>query len=254
MLSKRRVFLLAIPILLAVCAVAQTQPGRIVQIGVQVPKPGAAAQYEAGRKKHMDFHKQQNDAWAWHTWQVTTGEGAGTYVTGSFSHQWKDFDGREKFQEADGTDFDTNIAPSLAKSETSYWTFRPDLSRLKTEGDFDAPMLTVIHFYLNPEGGPTFVDAVKRVNQGIDKAKYPAPPSRWYQLVNGGEGPHFVLVAPRANWAAMGVPEKTIDDAMTDAYGKVEGAALMSTLRKSARRIYTELLEHRADLSYMPGK
>jgi hypothetical protein len=253
MLSKRRIFLLAFP-MLVVGALAQTQPGRITQIGIQVPKPGAAAQYEAGRKKHMDFHKQQNDAWAWHTWQVMTGDGTGTYVTGSFSHQWKDFDGREKFQAADTADFQTNIAPSLAKSETSYWTFRPDLSLLKTEGDFDAPMLTVTHFYLNPEGGPTFMDAVKKVSQGIDKTKYPAPPSRWYQLVNGGESPHFVLVAPRANWAAVAGPEKTIDEAMADAYGKVEGAALMSTLRKSARRIYTEILEHRSDLSYMPSK
>lgn len=254
MLSKRQISLMAISLLLAAGAVAQTQPGTIAQIGVQIPKPGAAAQYEAGRKKHMEFHKQQNDTWAWHTWQVTTGEGTGTYVTGSFSHQWKDFDGRQKFQEADSADFETNIAPALARSQTAYWAFRPDLSRLKTEGDFDAPMLTIIHFYLNPEAGPTFTDAVKRINQGIEKTKYPSPPSRWYQLVNGGESPHFALVFTRANWAAMGVPDKTIDEAMAEAFGKAEGAALLSSLRKSARRIYTEMLEHRPDLSYAPGK
>ena len=254
MLSKRMVSLLAIPLLLVACALAQTQPGRIAQIGAQVPKPGAAAQYEAGRKKHMQFHKQQNDAWAWHTWQVTTGDSTGVYITGSFSHQWKDFDGRDQFQQVDSVDFDANIAPSLAKSETSYWTFRPDLSRLKSEGNFDAPMLTVTHFYLNPEGLPTFLDSVKRINQGIDKAKYPAPPGWWYQLANGGEGPHFVLVTPRANWAAMEGPEKTLDTAMEEAFGKPDGTALMSNIRKAIRRTYTELLEHRADLSYMPGK
>jgi len=94
-------------------ALAQ-QPAEIVEIHINRVKPGMTQQYEAGRKKHMLWHKSQNDAWSWHTWAVLTGPATGSYVVGSFEHNWKDLDGREKFLQADGADVQTSIAPSLA--------------------------------------------------------------------------------------------------------------------------------------------
>ncbi len=60
---------------------------------------------------------------------------------------------------------------------------------------------------LKPEGINDFIDGVKKVNDRIKKTNFPqAGPSRWYQLVNGGESPHFVLVGDRANWASFQPP------------------------------------------------
>jgi hypothetical protein len=84
--------------------------------------------------------------------------------------------------------------------------------------------------------------------------KYPAKPSRWAQLANGGDSPQFVLQTDRASYADMEPLSKSVDEAMAEAYGKEEGAALMAGLRKSIKRLTTEMRVWRPDLSYMPGK
>jgi len=96
---------------------------------------------------------------------------------------------------------------------------------------------------------------LRRSNDGIKKTNYPlAGASRWYQLANGGEGPHFVLVGDRANWGNFRPPtDKTLDSMMEDAYGKEQGTAILSSLRKAIRSIYTEALRYRPDLSYVAG-
>jgi hypothetical protein len=46
-------------------------------------------QYEAGRKKHMAWHKSQKDTWSWYAWEVVTGENTGSYVIGTFEHNFE---------------------------------------------------------------------------------------------------------------------------------------------------------------------
>ena len=231
-------------------ALAQ-QPGEIVEIHINRVKPGMAQQYEAGRKKHMAWHKSQNDAWSWHTWAVLTGPATGSYVVGSFEHNWKDLDGREKFLQADAADVQASMGPSQAGSEQSYYRYRADLS-LSQQTFPPAPLTSVTHFMLEPAGINDFTDGIKKVNEGIKKTNFPqAGPSRWYQLVNGGEGPHFVLVGDRASWASFQPPtDKTLDSMMEEAYGKEQGAAILSSIRKAVRSTITEALQYRSDLSY----
>ncbi|MGA8763549.1 MAG: hypothetical protein WB562_11850, partial [Candidatus Sulfotelmatobacter sp.] len=53
----------------------------VCRIYFSMPKPGMNQQYEAGRKKHMQFHRAQKDTWTWNTFTVETGDNAGMYVT-----------------------------------------------------------------------------------------------------------------------------------------------------------------------------
>ncbi|HEX3321700.1 MAG TPA: hypothetical protein VHR84_13420 [Terriglobales bacterium] len=230
------------------------QSGDIAEIHVNHVKPGMTQQYEAGRKKHMAWHKSQNDAWSWYTWQVVTGPATGAYVVGSFEHNWKDMDGREKFVQADGADSQAAMGAALAGNEQSYYRYRGDMS-LSKETYPPTAMLAISHFMVDPAGVNDFIEGVKKVNEGIKKTNYPqAGPSRWYQLVNGGEGPHFVLVGDRANWASFQPPDKSLDAMMEEAYGKEQGAAILSSLRKTLRSSLTEMLQYRSDLSYVAGK
>jgi len=237
-----------------ISAVAQ-QPGGIVEIHLNHIKPGMSSQYEAARKKHMGWHKAQNDAWSWYTWEVLTGHDTGNYVIGTFGHNWKDLDGREKFNQADGVDAQASMGPYLAGQEESYYRYRADMS-LSQETFPPAPLVSVTHFILNPDGVNDFVESVKKVSEGIKKTNYPqAGPSRWYQLVNGGESPHYVLVGDRATWASFQPPtDKTLDSMMEDAYGKDQGASILSSLRKAIHSTYTEALQYRPDLSYVAAK
>jgi hypothetical protein len=239
----------------AIPALAQ-QPGKVAEIHFNHIKPGMTQQYETGRKKHMAWHKGQNDTWSWYTWQVVTGQGTGSYVVGTFGRNWKDLDDRKKFNEADGADAQANMGASLAGEEMGYYLYRSDLS-LGQETFPPTPLISVTHFMLKQDGVNDFVDAVKKVGDGIKKTNYPlAGATRWYQLANGGEGPHFVLVGDRANWAAFQSPtDKTLDSMMEEAYGKEAGAAILSSLRKAIRSTSTEALQYRPDLSYVaPAK
>jgi hypothetical protein len=98
-----------------------------------------------------------------------------------------------------------------------------------------------------------FTDAVRKITEGIKKTNYPAKPSQWYSLVNGGEGPHWVLVTARKNFADMAPVEKSLADAMKEAYGD-EGQKILDTIPKSYHRSETEMLKLRPDLSYRPAK
>src|SRR5919109_3198566 len=69
----------------------------IVQVIAGRAKPGSEAQYVEGRKRHMEWHRAQNDKWAWHAYEVISGEGTGSVVTVSSPHKWADRDAREQF-------------------------------------------------------------------------------------------------------------------------------------------------------------
>jgi hypothetical protein len=241
--------------LVSVFPVMAQPAGNVVQINVQVPKPGMADKYEAARKKHNGWHKAQKDTWTWNTWEVISGEESGTFITGTFGHAWKDFDGHEKFQHDDSIDFGKGIGPTLAHVHTSYYVRRADLSLSPPSGNPPPPFIFVTFFLLKPEGLNDFIETVKKVNEGIKKTNYPqSGPSAFFQLVNGGEGPLFVLVGDRANWAAFAPNEKTLDAMMEEAYGKEQGAAILASGRKAMRSTRTETLAYRADLSYVAPK
>ena len=52
------------------------------------PKAGMTQQFEAGRKKHNDFHRSQKDTFTWNTWAIATGDNTGNYFTSTSGHAW----------------------------------------------------------------------------------------------------------------------------------------------------------------------
>jgi len=233
------------------------QSGSVVEIAFTQPKPGVTPQqFDAARRKHVAWHRSQKDTWSWFTWELLTGDATGSFVTGSFQHAWKDFDGREKFDEADNANFAATVAPLLAHSSVSYYIERADMSLSPWSASSSlAPLATISTFTLKPDGLNDFVEAVKKINDGIKKTNYVlSGPSRWYQLVNGGEGPLFVLVGDRANWAAFQPNAKSLDAMMEEAYGKEQGAAALASLRMAVHSTNTTTYKYRPDLSYVAPK
>lgn len=242
-------------VLLAFPTLAADRAGDLAIINTHTPKPGVTAKYETARKNHMAWHKAQKDPWSWLTWEIVSGENSGTYYTGSFGHAWKELDGQEKLEKADQADFDKNIGPTIGRSFTAYYIQRLDLSLTQPTGDPPSAYSVLTFFLITPDGVNDFVDGVKKINDGIKKTSYPLTgPSSWYQLVNGGEGPMFILATGRANWAAFAAPSKTLDQMMEEAYGKDQGAAILAKARKAIRSQRTETIKFRSDLSYVAPK
>ena len=78
-------------------------------------------------------------------------------------------------------------------------------------------------------------------------------PYLWYQLVNGGEHPTWVLALPRNSWAEMAPPEKDFGAMMMEVLGEEEAMALFESYGDTIEHQRSEIAAYRADLSYLPA-
>jgi hypothetical protein len=234
-------------------SINQMNANNVCRIYFSVPK-GNPAQFEAGRKKHNMFHQAQKDTWSWNTYLIDTGDNTGTYVTSSCGHSWKDFDDWEaKMAKADTADANINLSPYIQGGRNGFYVYRSDMS-LAPAGRPIAPRVAVTVYVLHPGAAPDFIAAIKRVNEALSKQADWPKTSGWLQLINGGEGPTFVLLSDRKNFADFAPLAKTVNDVLTETYGKEQSDAIQKTIRDATARLFTESAAYRADLSYVPAK
>jgi hypothetical protein len=226
----------------------------VCRVYFSMPKPGMVQQYEAGRKKHMQFHRDQKDTWTWTTFAIETGDNTGMYVTSSCGHAWKDFDEWEaRMGKADTADGNANLTPYVQGGRNGFYVYRSDIS-LAPANQPPAPLTAVTVFVLHPGAAPDFIAAIKKATDALGKQADWPKTSGWLQLVNGGEGPTFVLLSSRKNWADFAPLPKTVADVLNDAYGKEASDQIQKTIRDCTAHQFTEAAAYRADLSYVPGK
>lgn len=238
--------------LVAATASAQQSPGNVTQVIRQKAAPGMADKYEAGRKKHMDWHRKMADPWGWSVGQITTGPDTGSYIIVTGNHEWQDLDSWvAKMGEGDTADAQANIGAYQGSSATSYWVRMPDYSRMPAAGA-DYPMSAVTYFYVKPGGADAFLDAIKKVGEATAKANWTRP-AIWYRLANGGEGGTFAVVNPRKNMADMAPPTPSMSDVVEKHMGKAAADAMWKSFYDSIRHSTSEMIEWRPDLSYQPA-
>jgi hypothetical protein len=231
---------------------AQQPPAETVtQVIRQKPKPGMEAQYEAGRKKHMAWHKAQKDPWAWNVYEITTGPDTGGYLIASGNHSWADIDTwTGKHGAADTADSASSIGPNSVSAEVSYWVQMNGISRPPPAGS-QAPMLTLTVYYTKPGHDAAFTASVGKLQKMLETAKFPLH-SVWYRLASGGEMPAYAVVTPRVNFAAM-APTPSLLEVVTKQVGEAETQKLSDEFFSHVSRVTSELLQRRDDLGYQPS-
>jgi hypothetical protein len=244
--------LAALVLSLAPAALAQGTEVNIGWVYLSLPKPGMVKQLEEGRKKHMDFHRKQNDSWTWSIWEIQTGENTGGYYSTTFGHSWKDLDAWEtKMGPADTADGQTNLSPYVSSSTASIWMILKDPSH---PGSMTEPpkMVEINHFLLKPGTESDFNDAIRKINDAITKSNWPVHYT-WYALQDGGEGPHYVLALELNGWGDLAEPNPSFDAMLEKAVGKHDSTSLTHAFDSSVKREWTETLRLRPDLSYIPA-
>lgn len=235
-------------------AVNQQNANNYCRIYFVTPKPGQTAQYEAGRKKHAQFHRNQKDTFTYQAWAIETSEMAGSYVYATCGHALKDFDEWEaRMGKADAADGAMTMDPFTQQGSNGIYLWRADMS-LAPPSATPSPMTQVAVYHLRPGTAPDFIAAIKKTNEALSKQPDWPKNSGWMQLINGGEGPAFVLLTSRKSWADLAPLPKTLGEVLTEAYGKEEADALQKTVRDATVRVDTHMASYRADLSYIPGK
>jgi hypothetical protein len=238
---------------LAPLATAQDKDVNVGWVYFMAPKPGMTKAFEDGRRRHMDWHRKQNDTWGWETWEIMTGDQTGDYLSTTFGHSWQDFDAWEaKLGAADSADSAANLAPYLATTTASIWMLMKEPSHMSM-GNETPKMAEVNHFLLKPGTESDFNDAIKKINDAIVKSNWGVYYT-WYALQDGGEGPHYVLLLEMKGWADLAAPNPSFMEMLRKAVGEHDAEALSHTFDKCVRREWTETIKYRADLSYQPGK
>lgn len=240
---------------LAVCvsAAAGAQPAQntVVEVHRITPKAGMRAQLEAGRVKHMAWHKQQGDTWAWHVWEVTTGPETGSYIVGSPGHQWQDLDAwAAKMAKGDAADAAVNLAPYTASSTMSYWVMLADVSRPPAPGG-QPVMATFTTYHLKPGKADQFREALRTIKGALEKGNFPRH-SIWYVLANGGPTGTYAVLTPRASMAEMAPTEPSLRNVVEAALGRTATDAAFDSFNDAVESGTSELLSFRLDLSYLP--
>jgi hypothetical protein len=242
-------------LLAAVSAGAQAQPGNIAALEFQTPKNGMVKQYEDGRKQKADWHKQQKDPQALLVWQILSGDHTGTYVVGRVGQHWADMDKPAVSDKDDLEEYQKVVAPFVQSMVARYYSLMPKVSNPPAGMTGPSKYSEVLNYSVRIGSDADFRSAVTRIDEAIKKTKWPVN-YEWYELVNGGRDGSYVLVIPHANWADFAdKPDmKPFRDMLKEAFGQSEADSILKRLDSSLEKVWSEAIEFRADLSYLPAK
>ncbi|MGB0034151.1 MAG: hypothetical protein WBP79_01600 [Candidatus Acidiferrales bacterium] len=245
---------LGVTLLAAFSVSAQSQPGNIAALEFQTPKNGMTKQYEEGRKQKVEWHKQQKDSQPLMVYETISGDSAGSYVIARFGQHWSDFDKPSVPDAADLEEYNKAIAPYVQSLVPRYYEFLSKVSNPPPPGAHDR-FASVTNFRVRYGHGDDFRAVLNRMSDAAQKTKWPLR-YEWFRLANGGPGGTFVLVIPRANWAAFedNPDVKPFRDMLREAFGEAEAQELIGRLDTSVEGTYSDIVEFRPDLSYIPAK
>jgi hypothetical protein len=252
-MKAHRCFVCLGAILLAALCTAAQERGNISSIELQTPKSGMAKQYEEGRKAKAAWHKQQKDTQPLIVLEVMSGEHTGSYLVGRFNQHWADFDTPSVTDAADLEQYNKVVSAYVERLSTAYYEYMPKESNPGPEGDDKYTSVTVFHIRFGK--GDDFRSAITRMHDAAEKTKWPFH-YEWQRLVNGGPGGTYVLLVHHANWASFADDPnvKPLRDILREAFGEQEAMSVIERLNGSIESTYSEIVQFRPDLSYIPRK
>ena len=230
--------------------VTAQEGGNIAAVYCTKAQPGKLAQFEEAAKKHMAWHGEKNDPWAWAAWNITTGPNAGQYCWGSFGHTWADFDNPGVSDQEDSADWQTNGAmyEEGGTATARFWRRLPGVSH---PSGGEESMHSVLFFQTHFGRDEAFMGVIAEFHQAIQRAEV-GWNYDWYMLENGGTMGTFALALPYENFAAMAPTGKNFPQILEEAYGKPGADALLAKWRKVVKAGRTEMSQGRPDLGHIP--
>jgi hypothetical protein len=185
---------------------AQSEKGPYARIAVLRPHDGKTVDFEAGYIRHLEFHRQARDTWAWYGWTVWAGERQRWFVYATFGHSAASLDNPVPPAE-DERDNVSNVTPHAEFAGNALYEYLPGLSRGTGEPQ-PAARLELTTVDLRPGTAQAFEAAL-----GAEQAKLQGE-TLWYRMVAGGPSPRYVRLHPRPSLSAIleGRSEQALPD------------------------------------------
>ena len=207
-------------------AYAQSGAARVVTW-----QPHAAHEFEAGYRRHLDWHRQQQDPWHWYGWFIVTGERTGWFIDGTFFHERTDFDHPIAPVE-DRADNEINVEPHARLAAVVTYESVPDIAR-NPQRALISPFLSFVRLYVAPGREREFEHTARKRLQEVTGSHLLLRP------VSGSSAYLLLIAAQRAS--EIHAHAELIDGLKRD-------LAATSPLVD----VQVELGRYREDLSYRP--
>ena len=156
----------------------------IARITVLAPNSGMHQEFEAGYKRHLDWHRGQRDPWTWHGWSVISGERAGWFIDATVDRTPQELDAPVAPAE-DWADNNKNVLPYARLVSSSIYRLRPDLGTGETPV-IASPFVSMIEFRVPAREKARFESAIQRKRL----------PGVCFELISGGATPSYLLFRP----------------------------------------------------------
>jgi hypothetical protein len=174
---------------------APTGRGPYARIAILRPLNGHTVDFEAGYIRHLEWHRQARDPWAWFGWSVAFGERQRWFIYATFGHSAASLDNPAAPAE-DEQDNILNIAPHAEYMGNAIYEYLPGLSRGTAEPQPTARLeLTIVD--LVPGAAKAF-EAALSASQSTLQGE-----TLWYRMVAGGSVPRYVRLRPRPSLSAV---------------------------------------------------
>jgi hypothetical protein len=170
------------------------------------PHDGDTVDFEAGYIRHLEFHRQAKDTWAWYGWTIWAGERQRWFVYATFGHTAASLD-KPVAPADDERDNVSNVAPHAQFVENALFEYLPALSH-GTGVPTPTARLELTTVDLN-DGTETSFETALSANQSTSHGE-----TLWYRMVAGGTAPRYVRLRPQPNLAA--ILESTNEQALPD--------------------------------------
>jgi hypothetical protein len=172
-------------------------PGLYARIAVMRARDeGHSVDLEAGYMRHLEWHRQAKDPFAWYSYSVwASTERQRWIIYASFGHTAAELSNPVSPGE-DERDSSINVLPHVQFTGNAIYEFLPSLSR---GNGVATPTLRAEYttVELNYGAGKTFEAALAAEQSKLRRE------TLWYRLVVGGSAPCYVRLRPRASLAAI---------------------------------------------------
>lgn len=205
--------------------------GPYARIAVLRPHDGKTVDFESGYVRHLAWHRDAGDTWAWYGWSIwATDSRSRWFVYATFGRSPEELD-HPVAPTDDEKDNLLNVSPHVEWIENGLYEFLPEISHgngIPTA----APRTELTTIHLRPGTEKAFEGAL---------AAAPGPRSEtlWFRMLAGGDAPKYVRLRAKATLSAVlaGAGEQALPRAASDLVTrvKVEILALRPTMSLGLR-------------------
>ncbi len=189
------------------------EPGPYARIAILRPHDGDTVDFEAAYIRHLEWHRQAKDTWAWYGWTIWAGERQRWFVYATFGHSAASLDNPVAPAE-DERDNISNVTPHAQYLGNALYEYLPRLSRGTGEPQPTARLeFTTVD--LAPGKGKAFEAAL-----AADQPRLQGE-TLWYRMVAGGSAPRYVRLRPRPSLSALLIEDtQALPDKVDDLVAK----------------------------------